>query len=206
MWYIFKEKGECVGECDFEPNLDDLATRGEIAIESEQHYELSKIYFADNQIQIRPEQPSSFHVWQPEKRKWFLSKAAEKQAFQAAQSAKIATLSQAAQSFVNQATGTDKLPEFEIQSWALQAAEAKAWAQNPETATPILDQIAAARGVPADVLKQAALRKTQQYEALTALVAGQRQALQTRLELAKNLDELNAIEITFRLPESGENA
>lgn len=153
-------------------------------------------------------QPSAFHKWQ--NGAWQLDETAQQQAtqaeFQAAQNAKMAELNQAAQSFVNKAAGTDKLPEFEIQSWALQAAEAKAWAQNPETATPILDQIAAARGVPADVLKQAALRKTLQYEALTALVAGQRQALQTRLELAQNLDELSAIEIAFRLPESGENA
>lgn len=205
MWYIFNKNGECVSMCDFEPNLEDLATRNEIAIESEQDYELSQIYFADKQVQVRPEQPTPFHVWQPEKREWTLSKAAEKQAFQAAQTAKIAELSQTAQSFINQATGTDKLPEFEVQSWALQAAEAKAWAQNPEAATPILDQIAAARGVPADVLKQAALRKTQAYEALTALVAGQRQALQTQIELAKSLDDLNAIEIAFRLPETGGN-
>lgn len=203
MWYIFKANGECVGECDFEPNLDDLTTRGETAIESEQHHELSQIYLADNQIQVRPEPPSPFHAWQPEKRQWVLSKTAEKQAFQAAQSAKIAELNRVAQNFINQAAGTDKLPEFEVQSWALQAAEAKAWAQNPEAATPILNQIAAARGVPADVLKQAALRKTQQYEALTAIVAGQRQAMQTRIEVAKNLDELSAIEIAFRLPESG---
>lgn len=202
MWYIFNKNGECVSMCDFEPNVDDLATRGEIAIESEQHHELSQIYFAGNQIQVRPEQPSSFHVWQPEKRKWFLSKGAEKQAFQAAQNAKLAELNRSAQNFINQTAGTDKLPEFEVQSWAFQAAEAKAWAQNPETATPILDQIAAVRGVPADVLKQAALRKTLQYEALTALVAGQRQALQTHIEQAKNLDDLNAIEIAFRLPES----
>lgn len=150
-------------------------------------------------------QPSAAHVWQPEKQKWVLDKSAQKAQFQAAQSNKMTDLNRVAQSIVNQAAGTDKLPEFEVQSWTLQAAEAKAWAQNPEIATPILDQIAAARGVPADVLKRAALRKTQQYEALTALVAGQRQALQTRIEAAKTLDELNAIEIAFKLPEMGGN-
>lgn len=123
--------------------------------------------------------------------------------FQVAQAEQLVRLNRTAQNIVNQAAGIDKLPEFEVQSWALQAIEAKAWAQDKTVETPVLDKLAAARGVPAEVLKQAALRKTLQYEALTALVAGQRQALQTLIEMAKTLDELNAIEIVFRLPESG---
>lgn len=202
MWYIFKASGECVCVCDFEPNLDDLATRGEIAIESEQHHELSQIYFADNQIQVRPEQPSSFHVWQPEKRKWFLSKTAEKQAFQTAQSAKIAELNQAAQNFINQATGEDKLPDFEIRSWEIQAAEARAWAIDNSTATPILDQIALERGISSDELKQKVLEKAQKSDMIVAAVVGQRQAWQDKIDSAKTLDELDAIEIAFHLPES----
>lgn len=148
--------------------------------------------------------PTAFHKWQ--NGAWQLDAKAQKQAeqatFQAAQNAKIAQLNQAAQAFIAQAAGTDKVPEFELQSWALQAAEVKAWAADNSITTPILDQIAAARGVPADVLRQAALRKTLAYEKLTAHIVGERQALQTRIETAKTLDELNAIEITFRLPES----
>ena len=52
------------------------------------------------------------------------------------------------------------------------------------------------------MLKAAALRKTLWYEKVTASVAGQRQALQVRIEAANHLDDLNAIEITFTLPES----
>lgn len=122
--------------------------------------------------------------------------------FQAAQAEWFAQLNRTAQNIVNQAADIGKLLEFEVQSWALQAIEAKAWAQDKTVATPVLDKIAAARGVPADALKQAALRKTLQYEALTAFIAGQRQALQTRIEAAKTLEDLNAIEIIFRLPES----
>ncbi|SSY80144.1 tail fiber assembly protein [Alysiella crassa] len=149
--------------------------------------------------------PSEHHEW--DGTKWTIPTetayrlAAE--SFQAAKDKRVQELNTAAQNFIAQAAGTNKVPEFELQSWNLQAIEAKAWAQNPEVPTPILDKIAAARGVPADALKQAALRKTQQYEALTAFVVGQRQALQTQIEVAKTLDELSAIEIAFRLPESG---
>lgn len=148
------------------------------------------------------ERPSIVHTWQPETQEWVLNKNEQKKVFQAAQSTKLNQLNSAAQTLIASAAGTDKVPEFEVQSWALQAIEAKAWAQDKTVATPVLDKIAAARGVPADALKQAALRKTQAYEALTALVAGQRQALQVRIESAKTLEDLNAIEIIFRLPES----
>lgn len=148
--------------------------------------------------------PSAYHIWH--NGTWQLDESAQQQAiqaeFQAAKNAKIAELNQAAQNFIARSAGTDKVPEFEVQSWALQAIEAKAWAIDKNAATPVLDKIAAARGVPADALKQAALRKTLQYEALTAFVAGQRQALQTQIEQADSLQALDAIVIDFRLPES----
>lgn len=35
MYYIFNQDGKNIGQCDFEPNLDDLASRGEVAVFSE---------------------------------------------------------------------------------------------------------------------------------------------------------------------------
>ena len=66
----------------------------------------------------------------------------------------------------------------------------------------MLDGIATARGIPADVLKSAALRKTLAYEQLAAHVAGQRQALQSKIEAAKKQSDLDKIEIAFSLPEA----
>lgn len=182
-----------------------------VEIDEEQHMKLLEAINNNCEIlpdlSITPPRPSEHHTWNG--KAWAISaKVAAKLAaeqFQAAQNDKIIALNQTAQTFIAQAAGTDKIPEFELQSWNLQAIEAKAWAQNPKSPTPVLNEIAAARGVPADVLKQAALRKTLAYEKLTAHVVGQRQALQTRIEAAKSLDELNAIEITFTLPETGES-
>ncbi|MFV2030716.1 hypothetical protein [Neisseria sp. S1] len=95
----------------------------------------------------------------------------------------------------------EDVPKFERQSWPLQAAEAKAWSTNKSAATPLLDQIAASRGMNADKLKAAALRKALAYEKLTAHVAGQRQKLQTRIESANTQADLEQIIITFTLPE-----
>lgn len=175
------------------------------AITPEQHSALLNALNSGAKIQadlsIVP-RPGAAHTWLPEKQQWVLDKAAQKQIFAAARSAKLAELNTAAQQFIAQAAGTDKVPDFELQSWALQAAEAKAWAQNPDTPTPILDEIAAARGVPTDSLKAAALRKTLAYEKLTAHVVGERQALQTLIEQAKTEADLAQIAIQFTLPES----
>lgn len=149
--------------------------------------------------------PSELHQWNG--KAWVVDKAkqaeAEKTAFQAAQAAKLTELANAAQAFVDKHAKTDIVPAFEQETWAMQGAEARAWADDDNAPTPILDSIAHHRNIDRITLIRAALRKTQQYEALAAGVAGQRQALQMQIERAKTLDDLAAIEIAFRLPEMG---
>lgn len=156
----------------------------------------------NNNLSASEPRPSQNHLWLPEKQAWHLSPEAQQQQLQAEKSSKLAILNHTAQNQIAQIAGTDKIPEFELQSWSLQAIEAKAWAADKSAATPILDTIAANRKIPRELLIQAALNKTLQYEALTAAVAGQRQALQTQIEAAQNLEDLNAIEIAFRQPET----
>ena len=117
-------------------------------------------------------------------------------------SGKLVALNAAAQAFINKHAGIDSVPEFEFASWSIQASEAKAWQLDKNAPTPVLDGIAAARGIPADTLKAAALRKTLAYEQLAAHVAGQRQALQSKIEAAKKQFDLDKIEIAFSLPEA----
>ena len=118
----------------------------------------------------------------------------------ALKTAKISQLNAAAQAFINTSAEIDKVPDFEVQTWSIQAAEARAWAVDKTAPTPVLDQIAASRGIDADKLKAAALRKTLAYEKLTAHVAGQRQALQTKIEAAKTVEALEKIKIELTLP------
>lgn len=116
-------------------------------------------------------------------------------------SAKLSAINAAAQAYINRASGADLLPAYEVQSWPLQALEAKSWQADPTAATPILDGIAAARGVAADTLKAAALRKTLAYEAVCARVAGRRQALQTAVEKAKTVADIDAVAVDFDFDE-----
>ena len=117
-------------------------------------------------------------------------------------SVKLVALNAAAQAFINKHAGIDSVPEFEFASWAIQAAEAKAWQEDKAAPTPVLDGIATARGMSADTLKAAALRKTLAYEQLAAHVAGQRQALQSKIEAAKTQAALEKIVIEFTTPEA----
>lgn len=115
---------------------------------------------------------------------------------------KLVALNTAAQAFINKHAGIDSVPEFEFASWSIQVSEAKAWQLDKTAPTPVLDGIATARSIPADTLKAAALRKTLAYEQLAAHVAGQRQALQSKIEAAKKQSDLDKIEIAFSLPEA----
>ena len=119
-----------------------------------------------------------------------------------AQSVDLAALKTAKISQLNASAEIDKVPDFEVQTWLIQAAEARAWAADKTAPTPMLDQIAASRSTDADKLKAAALRKTLAYEKLTAHVAGQRQALQAQIEAAKTVEALEKIKIELTLPEA----
>ena len=108
-------------------------------------------------------------------------------------SGKLVALNAAAQAFINKHAGIDSVPEFEFASWSIQASEAKAWQLDKNAPTPVLDGIATARGIPADTLA---------YEQLAAHVAGQRQALQSKIEAAKTQAALDKIVVVFTLPEA----
>jgi hypothetical protein len=117
-----------------------------------------------------------------------------------AKAAKLHEAATAAQGFIDHVAGLDTVPPFERDSWATQALEAQAWAADHDAPTPILAGIAQARGVPLDTLRERALAKSNAYSALTASVAGQRQALEDRIRAATDIDALNAVTIRYAPP------
>ena len=121
-------------------------------------------------------------------------------ALAAAKAAKLHAAATAAQAFIETIAGLDGVPQFERDSWASQAAEAQAWSADHDAPTPILAGIAQARGVPLDDLRAKALAKSNAYTALTASVAGQRQALEDQIHAAETLAALNTIAITYHPP------
>ena len=92
------------------------------------------------------------------------------------------------------------MPDFELATWAQQAAEAEAWAADNTAATPMLAQIAAARGADINDLRQKSLKKARAYSALVAHVVGQRQAYVDALNAATDLAAVDAIAINYTAP------
>ena len=197
MFYIFNHHGHFAEKMSVEPPL---LPQGYFYLEAAD--ELGEYLFSDGktvQAATTPP-PSESHIIQDGK--WVLPTDREAALLEESKAEKIIDLNTAAQAFIDRAAGIDKIPGFEVQTWVIQAAEAKAWAANKSAPTPILDQIAASRGVPADALKQAALKKTIAYEQLTASITGQRQAIQDQIEAAKTKSALDKIKIEFKLPET----
>lgn len=79
MYYIFNSHGELIATSDFTPNTDDLMSRGEQAVETEQNF--INPLLVDGKIVERGEQPSSYHTWDGVK--WAIS--AEQQAVKKAE-------------------------------------------------------------------------------------------------------------------------
>lgn len=124
----------------------------------------------------------------------------EQAVISAEKSAKLAEINAKAQAFVNQLAHLDETPEFERETWPIQREEAKAWFADRNAETPTIALIAQMRGVPLDVLRQKAFEKAMAYQTVAAVVAGQRQAYEDRLNRAETLEQIQAIEPVYQLP------
>lgn len=92
-------------------------------------------------------------------------------------------------------------PDGEVKSWPTQVAEAEAMKLGATAVTPLLSAVAAARGVPLDVLAERVLAKASAYAAASGAIIGHRQALEDQLEAAGNdLDALRKININDGWP------
>jgi len=73
-------------------------------------------------------------------------------------------------------------PDSEVSSWPQQAAEAHLYGVNSAAATPLLDSIAAARGISKADLVALVLAKVELYSQASGAIIGKRQALEKAVE------------------------
>jgi hypothetical protein len=111
----------------------------------------------------------------------------------------IKRINKESQEFIDNQSGAADLPDYEVQSWSLQSKEARAWAEDKNAETPILDKIADVRGISPIKLKEKVFEKQESYNAMLAAVIGQRQSLQNRIESAQTIEDLEVIEIKFEM-------
>lgn len=177
-----------VSEGEYQKLVDGRAKGGEIVL-------------IGNALSLTPPRPSPYHTWNGTE--WAINKAQQQAVVSAEKSAKLAEINRKAQAFVNQLAHLDDTPEFERETWSIQREEVKAWFEGNAEETPTLALIAQARGVPLDVLRQKAYEKAKAYQTVAAVVAGQRQAYEDRLNRAETLEQIRAIEPSYQLPQQG---
>lgn len=76
----------------------------------------------------------------------------------------------------------EKYPDTEILSWPAQEREARALQADPNAATPLIDNIAAQRGITREDLAGRILAKAEAYAQEAGAAFGRRQALEDKLE------------------------
>lgn len=201
-WQIFNNHGKWTGSCSIEPDHADLAERGEFAVRYDNTTAVLTANPATKEVTQLPSPPDAYHVW--DGKIWMLTPEAAARQFADQKAALLNQAATAAQAFINAASDANNVPEFELQTWPLQSAEALAWSADHAADTTVLDTIAAARNIDRVALIKKVLKKARAYRLLTAHVAGQRQAIEDAISVAANLDALNAIHIAYTLPDAGD--
>lgn len=87
-------------------------------------------------------------------------------------------------------------PEKEISSWAKQEDEARAYQQNNSAATPLVDALAAARGIEKGILVSRIIAKADLFAQVSGTLIGKRQKLEDQLNALPNdatAEEIEAI-------------
>ena len=198
MFYIFSSDGHFAEQMAVKPPI---LPSGYFYLEVADSEEMGEYLFSDGRV-LSTDVPPPSRDYILKNGEWVLPENHTEMILSAAKKQKLKDLNDSAQAFIDTNSGANLVPDFEFASWSIQASEAKAWQLDKNAPTPVLDGIATARGIPADTLKAAALRKTLAYEQLAAHVAGQRQALQSKIEAAKKQSDLDKIKIAFSLPEA----
>jgi hypothetical protein len=84
----------------------------------------------------------------------------------------------------------------ERETWAIQAAEAEAWIRDNAAPTPMVDQIAANRGISKTVLVELIMENNSLFRTASGAILGQQQALLDRLYACTTIAAVEAIRWT----------
>lgn len=81
-------------------------------------------------------------------------------------------------------------PDDEVQSWAKQEAEARAYGISP---TPLLSALSAARGIDLEELVAKVIAKSDAFATVSGTIIGTRQACEDAIESAADVGEASAV-------------
>lgn len=108
-----------------------------------------------------------------------------------ARASKLAEINSACDAEISAIKST--YPETEVLSWPKQEREAYALVEDGTAQTPLIDGIAAARGISRGDLAILIIAKTEQFAAATGPIFGKRQVLEKQIEAATTAEEVDAV-------------
>lgn len=146
---------------------------------------------SDGRPVLTPPRPSDYHEW--DGKKWKISKAAAAAArFAEQKTATAFRLAEKADELKNSLLAG--YPQVEIDSFYRQEKEALARQADNNAPTPMLAQIAAARGVELDALIEKVVEKSARLAVAAGAIIGKRQQLEDKLNTIETAPGLDALE------------
>ncbi len=111
----------------------------------------------------------------------------------AAIAAKLVTINAASDAEI--ASVSAGYPSGEVLSWPKQEAEARAWTADNQAVTPLLDSLAAARGISKAELTSRVIAKADLFAQVSGAIIGKRQGLEDQIDAIRvglTVEELEA--------------
>lgn len=183
-------KDQAFYDCD----TPDQAPEGARSVSPEQHAELLAALnsgcIVSDDLAVSPPRPSEYHEW--DGKKWKISKADAAARFAKQKTALAFRLAEKADELKNSLLAG--YPQVEIDSFYRQEKEALARQADNNAPTPMLAQIAAARGVELDVLIEKVIEKSARLAVAVGAVIGKRQQLEDKLNTIETAPGLDALE------------
>lgn len=149
-------------------------------------------YFASIQLPFNPQEIPACRLAECEYLGELEYPADPRAKLEAAKTAKLVQINAACDKAVGALTAT--YPQVEIQSWPQQVKEADAYVADQLTPIPLLQAIAAERGITVDELVHRVHAKVQDYAIVSGQMIGRRQALEDAICAAENEQELHALQ------------
>jgi hypothetical protein len=137
-------------------------------------------------IDYQPPPPSVNHVWNAETRRWvYVPTLADHK------TARLADINKRCEQEL--AVVRANYPDGEVQSWAKQESEARAYAADNAAAIPLIEALSAARGVPVAELVNRIIAKADSFAVISGQIIGNRQRCEDEINAATTIEEVEAV-------------
>lgn len=84
-------------------------------------------------------------------------------------------------------------PEGEVQSWAKQEAEARAFVADSSAPIPLIEALAEARGIPVPELASRIIAKADAFAVVSGRIIGNRQRCEDEIQAATTIEQVEAV-------------